>query len=162
MSSIIQAQQLYTAGIPLLKAYLLSMANNRTRNERLSAASHVVQIHAHTRFPRSKKNKWPTYHVAVAVQTGNALASQRSIFREHTYTHRRSNVTLAVHARRGLITFNSNNVEDNRRLYEGKDAFLWLPTSFSKSVRYEVLSFACLTVNKARYLQGGVATPLVC
>ena len=41
------------------------------------------------------------------------------------------------------------NVEDNRHVYEAKDAFLWLPTSFSKSVRYEVLSFACLTVNKA-------------
>ena len=29
-------------------------------------------------------------------------------------------------------------------------------------VRYEVLFFACLTLNKARYLQGGVATPLSC
>ena len=67
MSSILRAQQLYTAGIPLLEAYLLPMANNRTRNERLSknkaAASHVVQIHTHARFPRSKK--WPTYHVVV-------------------------------------------------------------------------------------------------
>ena len=52
---ILQTQQLYTAGIPLLEAYLLPMANNRTRNERLSAASHVVQIHTHARFPRSKK-----------------------------------------------------------------------------------------------------------
>ena len=119
------------------------MANNRTRKERLSqeqkmAASHVVQIHTHARFPRSKK--WPTYHVAVP--TGNALASQRSIFRENhlnfrpssaaekvsivcgtnnhvksemlsnrhtdtqtdTQTHRPSTVTLAAHARRGLIT----------------------------------------------------------
>jgi len=60
------------------------MANNRTRKERLSpnklmAASNVVQIHTHARFPRSKK--WPTYHVAVP--TENALASQRSIFREN-------------------------------------------------------------------------------
>ena len=39
------------------------MANNRTRNECLSAASHVVQIHTHARFPRGKK--WPTYRVAV-------------------------------------------------------------------------------------------------
>ena len=54
------------------------------------------------------------------------------------------------------------NVEDNCRVYEGKDAFLWLSTSFGKSVRYEVLSFACLTVNKARYLQGRVVTPLSC
>ena len=61
------------------------MANNRTRKECLSqeqiAASHVVQIHTHARFPRSKK--WPTYHVGLAVPTGNALASQRSIFREN-------------------------------------------------------------------------------
>ena len=47
------------------------------------------------------------------------------------------------------ITFNSINVEDNRGVYEAKDGFLRLPTSFGKSVRYEVLSFACLTVNKA-------------
>ena len=32
----LQVQQLYTAGIPLLEAYLLQMANNRTRKERLS------------------------------------------------------------------------------------------------------------------------------
>ena len=39
------------------------------------------------------------------------------------------------------------NVEDNHRVYEGEDAFLRLPTSFGKSVRYEVLSlFTCLTV----------------
>ena len=56
MSSILQVQQLYTAGIPLLEAYLLPMANNQTRrNERLSATSHVVQIHMHARFPQSKK-----------------------------------------------------------------------------------------------------------
>ena len=54
---ILQTQQLYTAGIPLLEAYLLpNPANNRTRNERLSADSHAVQIHTHARFPRSKKN----------------------------------------------------------------------------------------------------------
>ena len=47
------------------------------------------------------------------------------------------------------ITFNSMNVEDNGRVYGAKDAFLQLPTSFGKSVRYKVLSFACLTVNKA-------------
>ena len=38
--------------------------------------------------------------------------------------------------------------------------FMRLPTSFDKSVRYEVLSFACLTVNKASWVQGEVATPL--
>ena len=47
------------------------------------------------------------------------------------------------------------NVEDSRRVYEAKDAFLWLPTSFGKSVHYKVLSFACLTVNKASWVQGG-------
>ena len=36
MSSILLAQQLYTVSIPLLEAYLLPMANNRTRNKRLS------------------------------------------------------------------------------------------------------------------------------
>ena len=60
------------------------------------------------------------------------------------------------------ITFNSMNVEDNHRVYEAKDAFLRLPTSFVKSVRYEVPSFACLTVSKASWVQGGVAKPLSC
>jgi len=76
MSSVLQVQQLYTAGIPLLEAYLLPMANNRTPKERLSenkmATSNVVQIHTHARFPRDKK--WPTYHVAIP--TGNARALQ--------------------------------------------------------------------------------------
>ena len=36
MSSVLQVQQFYTAGIPLLEAYLLPMANNRTHKERLS------------------------------------------------------------------------------------------------------------------------------
>ena len=82
MSSILQAQQLYTAGIPLLEAYLLPMANNRTRhNERLSAASHVSRF-IRMRIFRGVK-KWPTYHVAYAVGTGNALASLRSIFSEN-------------------------------------------------------------------------------
>ena len=31
--------------------------------------------------------------------------------------------------------------------------FLQLPTSFGKSVRYEVLLFACLTVNKVSWVQ---------
>ena len=33
-------------------------------------------------------------------------------------------------------------VEDNWRIYKGEDAILQLPTSFSRSVHYEVLSFA--------------------
>ena len=53
------------------------------------------------------------------------------------------------------ITFNSMNEEDNGRVYGAKDAFLRLPTSFGKSARYKVLSFACLTVNKASWVQGG-------
>ena len=53
--SILQAQQLYTAGIPLLEAYLLPMASNRTpRNERLSAASHVSKF-IHMRIFREVK-----------------------------------------------------------------------------------------------------------
>ena len=49
-----------------------------------------------------------------------------------------------------LNYLHSMNVEDDCRVYEeGKDAFLQLPTSFSKSVCYEVLSFACLSINKA-------------
>ena len=35
MSSVLQVQQLYTAGIPLLEAYLLPMANSRTHKERV-------------------------------------------------------------------------------------------------------------------------------
>jgi len=50
MSSVLRVQQLYTAGIPLLEAYLLPMANNQTHSkERLSqnkmASSNVVRIH---------------------------------------------------------------------------------------------------------------------
>ena len=37
-------------------------------------------------------------------------------------------------------------VKDNCHVYEGEDAFLRVPTSFSKSVCYELLSFVC--VNK--------------
>ena len=54
-----------------------------------------------------------------------------------------------------LNTFNSMNVEDNRYLYEGKDAFLRLPTSFCKSVQYEVLSFICVLDHKHSELGTG-------
>ena len=37
-------------------------------------------------------------------------------------------------------------VEDNRCVYNDKDVFLWLPTSFNKSVCYEVLSFAWIVL----------------
>ena len=36
MSSVLQVQHIYTAGIPLLEVYLLPMANNQTRKERFS------------------------------------------------------------------------------------------------------------------------------
>ena len=51
------------AALHLLEAYILPKANNQPRNECLSAASHVVQIHTHARFPQSKK--WPTYKYAI-------------------------------------------------------------------------------------------------
>ena len=44
-------------------------------------------------------------------------------------------------------------VKDNCRVYEGEDASLWLPTSFSKSERYEELSFVCMTLNKMSWVQ---------
>ena len=66
MSSILQAQQLYTVGIPLLEAYcqwpIIELALNVSPKNK-TAASHVVHIHRHARFLRGKK--WPTYHVAV-------------------------------------------------------------------------------------------------
>ena len=94
MSSILQIQQLYTdcrhtfvGGILTANGQqaIIELAKNVSPKNKM-AARHVsayyiihVQIHAHARFPRSKK--WPTYHVAVP--TGNALASQRSVFREN-------------------------------------------------------------------------------
>ena len=42
----------------------------------------------------------------------------------------------------------TNKVEAIWRIYKGEDVFLQLPTSFGKSVHYEVLSFTCLTVKK--------------
>ena len=62
MSSVLKAQQLYTANIPLLEAYLLpewsiiELAMN-VSPENKTAASHVVQIHTHVRFPRSKNGR---------------------------------------------------------------------------------------------------------
>ena len=41
---------------------IIELAMNVSPKNKM-AASHVVQIHTHARFPRSKK--WPTYHVAV-------------------------------------------------------------------------------------------------
>ena len=90
---------------------------------------------------------------------GNPSLCLEIVGKINTYTsdifpyHRKIQTWIQPFASR--ITFNSMNVEDNRRVYEAKDAFLRLPTSFGKSVRYEVLSFACLTVNKASWVQGG-------
>ena len=79
----LQVQQLYTAGIPLLEAYLLPMANNRTRKERLSQEQNgrwprspdsYAEIHTRARFPRSKK--WPTYHVAVHTRKRSSFATK--------------------------------------------------------------------------------------
>ena len=50
---------------------IIELAKNVSPKNKI-AASHMVQIHTHARFPRSKK--WPTYHAAVP--TRNALASQ--------------------------------------------------------------------------------------
>ena len=65
---------------------LLPMTDNWICKERLShwsenktATIQVVQIHTQALFPRSKK--WLTRHIAVP--TGNAQASQKSIFREN-------------------------------------------------------------------------------
>ena len=50
---------------------------------------------------------------------------------------------------------NSIKVEDNRRVYESEDAFLRLPTSFGKSVRYGVLSIICVLDRKLSELSIG-------
>ena len=44
-------------------------------------------------------------------------------------------------------------VENNRHVCAGEDAFLRLPTSFSKSVCYKVMSFVCLTINKVSWVR---------
>ena len=47
------------------------------------------------------------------------------------------------------------NVEDNRCVYEGKDAFVQLPTSFGKSAHYEVLYVICVLDHKQSELGTG-------
>ena len=86
----------YRYNIFTLRAYLcwrhtycqwpiIELAKNVSSKNK-TAASHVVQIHMHARFPWRKK--WPTYHVAIP--TGNALALQRSIFKENHLNFRPS------------------------------------------------------------------------
>ena len=52
MSSVLQVQQLYTAGIPLLEAYcqwtIIELAKNVSPKNKMTA-SHAVQIHTHAR-----------------------------------------------------------------------------------------------------------------
>jgi len=86
-SSVLQVQQLYTAGIPLLEAYcqwpIIELAKNVSPRTEWPTSNKVQSflisdgpIHTHARFPRSKK--WPTFHVA-AVSTENTLALQWNI-----------------------------------------------------------------------------------
>ena len=46
--------------------------------------------------------------------------------------------------------------EDNRCVYEGKNAFLWLPTGFGKLVGYEMLS--CVLDHKQSELGTGLSS----
>ena len=46
--------------------------------------------------------------------------------------------------------------EDNRCVYEGKNAFLWLPTGFGKLVGYEMLS--CILDYKQSELGTGLSS----
>ena len=81
---------------------IIELAKNVSPKNKI-AASHVVQIHTHARFPQSKK--WPTYHVAVP--TGNALASQRSIFRENRLKFRPSSAAEKV----SIVCGTNNHVQ---------------------------------------------------
>ena len=54
-----------------------------------------------------------------------------------------------------LPVFNSKK-EDNRCVYEGKNAFLWLPTGFGKLVGYEMLS--CVLDYKQSELGTGLSS----
>ena len=125
----LQAQQFYTAGIPLLEAYLLLMVNNRTRNERpLPTWSRFIRMRV---FCGVKK--WPTYCVFICCTNRKRSSFATNHFQRkslkippprsivcgtykhiksevlsnrHTHTdtqtHRPSTVTLAAHASRGL------------------------------------------------------------
>ena len=55
------------------------------------------------------------------------IVSKTSIYMSDIFLYHRK---IQLFASR--ITFNFMNVEDNCRVYEGKHAFLWLPTSFGK------------------------------
>ena len=77
MSSILQAQLLYTAGIPLLEAYLLPIANNRTCNERLSQEQSG-------REPHGQSSKFiylirPTWAYRIQQQTDSNMHTQMHV-----------------------------------------------------------------------------------
>ena len=87
MSSVVQVHQLYTAGIPLLEAYLLPMANNRTHvsPKNKMAASHVV-----ARFIRK--------HVFCGVKNGRLIICSRT-------NRKRSSFTVKHFQRKSLNLF---------------------------------------------------------
>ena len=101
MSSVLQVQQFYTAGIPLLEAYLLATIELTSENK--MTASHVVQIHMCAFFLLSKK--WLTYHVAVP--TGNTLALQRGIFNKNRLNFRPSSAAEKV----AIVSDTNNHVK---------------------------------------------------
>ena len=76
------------------------------------AASHVVQIHTHVCFPPN--TKWSTYHVAVP--TENALALQRSIFRENHIKFRPSSATEKVSIICGTNNHVKSEILSNRQI----------------------------------------------
>ena len=90
----------------------------------------------------------------------------------HMHDHSQKNLGISLRLKMRTCPTSSKDVavcqleylqlEDNRRVYVDKDAFLRLSTSFSKSVRYKVLSFVWLTLNKTSWIQSGVATLLSC
>ena len=69
MSSVLQVQHLYTAGIPLLEAYLLPMANNRARKECFWPIIELVKN-------VSPKNKMATSHVVHADSYACAFSAE--------------------------------------------------------------------------------------
>ena len=95
MSSILQAQQLYTAGIPLLEAYLLPMANHElAMNVSPPPATWSRFICMHVFHGVKKMTDLSCSRMPY--KTGNALALQRSIFRENRLKFRPSSTAEKV------------------------------------------------------------------
>ena len=74
MSSVLQVQQFYTMGTPLLEAYLLPMANNQTRNERLSQEQNVSDRQTDT------QTKYCNPRCACAPRVNYLLCSPRVVW----------------------------------------------------------------------------------